>query len=566
MLRRTFSFSLLLIVIATSLSAHWIPSREARGDGPPVRRLIKTAPAQRSPVAQAGPANIASNVLSSQFDQEIDDHFDDKKLPGLVVLMARDGLLTYRRVKGKADVAGNVAMSEHKIGRLNSVSKLVGSVALVRLEEQGKIDLKAKASSYIADLPAHHNYRVLDLLACRSGVRHYGEPTSNQSPTGWSENDFATAMDVIPNFWHDPLASPSGSYHYSSFGYTISDACAEQVSGKSFSNLLVDLVSNPAGASSLKVENLEDNSHLRVKFYTVKNGQNVEVDPPKKEWTPSGGGMQSTPLDLLKFGIALMDGKIIKKSSVERMMKRLDPNDSYAIGCSTAVENGYHVMAKDGSAEGSNAYIWMVPERRMVMVVMANRDGAGVDSLGKRLRQIALGTAKAASEEADLVIEHFARTAAPRYKDGYLEIPVTFKVVNQGKAGANISFINSVKVEGVHRWTGFMDALPREDSETVNAVVKVSDPNKLLAGRKLTLQAFADAPIAGGDTSIPSYARIDESSENNNTKSLEVQVPGGLDLKAPTRPNADAKQPSRPTQPTRVPVRVRPAMKKGAKL
>ncbi len=556
MLRRTFFQIFVFLAVATSISVHFAPRPSLSAAEP--KRRVGSGAAQRAPI---GPTNLASNTNSTEFDQEIDAHFAEKKLPGLVVLMARDGLLTYRRVKGHADVAGNVPMTEHKIGRLNSVSKLVGSVVLVRLEEQGKINLKSKASTYIDGLPAHHNYRVLDLLACRSGVRHYGEPTSSDSPTGWSENDFDTAADVLPNFWLDPLASPSGSYHYSSFGYTISDACAEEVSGKSFRNLVKDLVATPAGASTLRVEDLEDNNPNRVKFYTVENGQNVEVSPPKKEWTPSGGGMQSSPLDLLKFGIALMDGKVISKANVDRMMTRLDSNDSYAIGCSTAIENGYQVMAKDGSAEGSNAYIWMVPERRMVMVVMANRDGAGVDSLGKSLRRIALGTNKASGQEPDLVVEKFVRTSAPRYKNGYLEIPVSFDVKNQGKAGASSSFLNSVKVEGVDRWTAFMEALPREDSKSVSAIVKVSDPNKLLAGRTLTLQAYADAPIAGGDTSIPSYARINEVSENNNTATLEVKVPGGLDLKTAPRPDTDASK----SRPTRVPNRIGPANRKPVK-
>ncbi len=482
----------------------------------------------------AGPSastNLATETYKDELDQAIQEHFDEKKLPGLTVLYARDGLLTYKKSLGFADVAGGVKMNENKIGRLNSVSKWVGTILAMKMQEQGEINLNAKVRDCLPDIPEHHTYRIIDALACRSGVRHYGGAKSNKSPTNdWGEKDYAEATDVLPNFWHDPLAVPVGAYHYSSFGYPIADACLEEASGKSLRQLLVEKLSTPNGLSSLKVEDLEDNDPNRVKFYTVKNGQNSQIDPPKKEWTPSGGGMQATPMHLLKLGILLGDGKIISKQNVKKMMTRIELSDSYCLGCNTAVENGNHVMAKSGSAEGSNAYIWLVPDRRMVMVVMANRDGAGVSELGKELRDILLSTDKAEGQKADLVVEDFARTGGPTYKDGKWEIAVRYKVVNDGGAGADLAFINSVMVGTDHRWSGFTDGLPPKGSKTINATVKVSDPGKVMAGRTIDLFAYADAPIAGGDTSISPNGRISESAEVNNKAKLEVKLPGGLDI------------------------------------
>lgn len=517
----------------------------------PQRATVQQQSAAAGQAFPAGPGQFAADLPNTKLDQEIDKHFADENLPGLVVLYARDGLLTYKRVKGKADVAGNVPMSENKVMRLNSVSKWVGTILEMKLAEQGKLNLNAKVRTYLPELPAHHDYRVIDVLACRSGVRHYGETKSPDSPNhNWAEDDFATARDAIPMFWHDPLANIPGEYHYSSFAHSIADACAEKSTGKSISQLLKSTLSTPYGVSSLAVEELDDNNPQRVKFYTVKNGQNVAITPPKKEWTPSGGGMEATPMHLLKLGIQLGDNKILSAANVQKMMTRPNPLESYALGCSTATENGYHVMAKSGSAEGSNAYIWLVPERRMVMVVMANRDGAGVSGLGNKLRSIILGADKVGSNKPDLVIEEFKRTAAPRYVGGNLEIPVSFKVVNQGVAGASVSFVNSVRVSGKDRWTGFMDALPGKGSEkSVTAVIKIADPNKLLAGRTLQIQAVADAPIAAADTSMPTWGRVKEERENNNTASFSVQVPGGLGLTSQT--------PSTHNTPTAAPQRVK---------
>jgi hypothetical protein len=306
-----------------------------------------------------------------------------------------------------------------------------------------------------------------------------------------------------------------------------------------------------------------------MKFYTKSGNSNVQVTPENSTWKIWGGGIESTPMDVLKLGILLGDGKIISKQNVKTMMTRLDPFDSYCLGVSHAVENGNHVMAKSGSFKGSNAYIWLVPDRRMVMVVMANRDGADVDGLGRKLRSILLSTNQAAGEKADLVVQDFERTGGVVYKDGKWEIPVRYKVYNQGGAGANISFVNSVMVGTQHRWTGFMDSLAPKYSKTVTATVKVSDPGKVMGGRTIDLFAFADAPVAAADTSMSPNGRIEEEAEVNNKAKLEVKIPGGLDIgltgQKPDQPSAPSshgvKKPQRVTseeaaKPTRVPVRI----------
>ncbi|HUG18733.1 MAG TPA: serine hydrolase [Planctomycetaceae bacterium] len=515
--------------------------------------LLTTSIASAFPPAI--PANVASNSINGKLDKEIDDHFAEKNLPGLVVLYARDGLLTYQRSLGFSDVANNVKMTEHRIGRLNSVSKWVGGIISLQQVEKGNLNLNASAKSYLSDLPDHHTYKVKDLLACRSGVRHYGETTAPGNPANWDDNHYNTALDAAPMIWNDPLASSVGWYHYSTHGYTILGAALEEAANKSIGNIILTDLNQKYGLPTLKAEDVTQSNSKRMKLY---NTQNVEIERGDHSWKVLGGGIESSPLDLLKLGILLGDGKIISKQNVELMMKRIDPLESYALGCNHAVENGYHVMAKSGSFPGSNAYIWLVPERRMVMVVMANRDGADTSGLGKKLRNIVLAADKAVGNKPDLVVKEFKKTGNPQFKDGKWEIPFQFKVVNEGKAGANNSFVNGVLLGTKYRWSGFMDALPPNGaSDTATGVVKIPDTGKLLAGRTIDLVAFADAPIAAADTSIPDYGRIDETDDvNNNKATLKVQLPGGIGQnltgQTPNSPSSPgASNPTRVTPPTR---------------
>lgn len=495
-----------------------------------------TRPANQDGPQQQGPASgFATPSYKTSLDQAIESHFAQKKLPGLVVLYARDGMLVYKKNLGFADVASQTKVNENHVFRLASVSKLLAGVLALREEEKGNIQLSAKVPDLLSEIPAHHQYTVRDLVACRSGVRHYNEPTSDLSPAGWDQLSYATSLEAAQQFWHDPLAGPIGSYHYSSHGYTILGACLEQATGKTTAQLVKQTLANPHGLSSLAAEDLSVNQPKRVSIYTLNNTDSVAsgnklIQREPLSWKILGGGLECSGLDLLKFGIKLCDGQIISKANVKKLSKRLDPSDSYALGCSQAIENGLEVFAKNGGQPGASTYMWCIPERRMVMVVLTNRwESGGATELGKTLRDIVINAEGASGQKPDLIVENFKRTSGPSYSNGAWEIGFEFEVKNQGPGPANIQFLNGLRLDNDYRWSGFMEPLaPNGVKKKASGKVKINDPGKVMSGRKFEFFAVADAPIAAADTSMSPNGRIGESSEANNSAKLVVTLPGGI--------------------------------------
>lgn len=482
-----------------------------------------------------GATGLASPTVNAELDQAIESHFAEKNLPGLVVLYARDGMLVYKKNLGFADVASQTKVNENHVFRLASVSKLLAGVLTLREEEKGNISMSANVSDLLSDIPAHHAYQVRDLVSCRSGVRYYNEPTSDQSPTGWDQETYATSLEAAEQFWHDPLAGPIGSYHYSSHGYTILGACLEQATGKSTAQLVKEALADPHGLGTLAAEDLSVNQPQRVSIYTLNDPESVasgnqEIERESLSWKILGGGLECSGLDLLKFGIKLCDGKIISAANVKRLMKRLDPSDSYALGCNHAIENGLDVFAKNGGQPGASTYMWCVPERRMVMVVLTNRwESGGATELGKELRNILLNSEGASGKLPDLITENFKRTSGPSYSNGAWEIGFEFEVKNAGQGAANIQFVNGIRLDNNYSWSGFMETLaPNGVKKKSSGKVKINDPGKVMGGRKFEFFAVADAPIAAADTSLPPSGRIAETSESNNTAKLVVTLPGGI--------------------------------------
>ena len=89
-----------------------------------------------------------------------------------------------------------VPVNENHVFRLASISKWVAGVLSLKLEEQGQINLNVKTKDCLPGAPTQHSSRVVDLLTCRAGIRHYGGTTSPSSPTNWSNTVFKNDADA----------------------------------------------------------------------------------------------------------------------------------------------------------------------------------------------------------------------------------------------------------------------------------------------------------------------------------------------------------------------------------
>ena len=111
---------------------------------------------QKIPHSSLG--GLASPGINNQLDQAIEEHFLEKKLPGLVVLYSRDGLLVYKKTLGFADVESQTKVNESHIFRFASVSKLIAAAVALKAVEQGQLNLNAKVKSLLPEIPDHHTY------------------------------------------------------------------------------------------------------------------------------------------------------------------------------------------------------------------------------------------------------------------------------------------------------------------------------------------------------------------------------------------------------------------------
>ncbi|MBL8670454.1 MAG: beta-lactamase family protein, partial [Alphaproteobacteria bacterium] len=152
----------------------------------------------QAPLPTAKPEEVGMSAarlgrITRWFKAEI----DEKKLPGAVIAVARQGKLVYYEAIGYRDAAKKAPMAKDSIFRIYSMTKPIVSVAAMMLVEDGKIQLTDPVAKFLPDfkdqmvsvakadgsgydmVKGERPMTVQDLLRHTSGLA-YGEITRNQ--------------------------------------------------------------------------------------------------------------------------------------------------------------------------------------------------------------------------------------------------------------------------------------------------------------------------------------------------------------------------------------------------
>ena len=110
-----------------------------------------------------------------QADQLISNILNENHLPGISVTILKDGNKIYSKGFGYADIEKKTKILPSKTRfRIGSFSKTLAASALMKLVEEGKIDLDSSIYFYIPDYPKKRwEFTSRQIAGHLSGIRHY---------------------------------------------------------------------------------------------------------------------------------------------------------------------------------------------------------------------------------------------------------------------------------------------------------------------------------------------------------------------------------------------------------
>ena len=343
----------------------------------------------RKPQGKWAHVGFANNI--------IEKHRRKYDIPGMSVAIAKNGKIIYANGFGFKNLGKKIKASKLTRYRLASVSKPVTAILAMEMREKGrpgkKLLLNRNIRTYLPKiLPAHHKYRVRDLLSHQSGVRHYKK---GKDATKNVKKHYVRTQDALNLFIKDKLvAKPGSKYSYSTHGYTILAAAIEKISGRTFFEYASSRFRS-WGLKDLSPELAKLNQRNRSQIYKSENGKNKLSKRDDLSWKYAGGGYQSSVVDLANLGIKLINGEILNQKSLDLMWSRQKTNNGkttrYGLGWSIGRdEDGRKIVAHSGAQNGAASYWRIYPNDKVVVVILSNKRGHKARNLGAYLGRVAV--------------------------------------------------------------------------------------------------------------------------------------------------------------------------------
>ncbi|MGG4404213.1 serine hydrolase domain-containing protein [Paenibacillus amylolyticus] len=288
---------------------------------------------------------------------------------------------------GKNDINDKVPLTSNTVYGIGSTSKMMLTAAVMKLVDEGKIDLDAPVVNYMPDFKMKDNrYKQITprmLLNHSSGL--LGTSTSNA--TLYGDNDTYSHDTFLEQLANQNLKADPGEYSvYSNDGFTLAEILVERVSGIGYTAFIHKYFTEPLDMKHTKtpqdVVNPSDMAAIYSPFY--------EGPLPKENYNIIGtGGLYSTAEDLVKFSRIFtgeVDG-ILSSKSVEAMAQEeykrgMWPEDSdtlmsYGLGWDSVNlfpfnEYGIKAVMKGGDTLSYQSSLVVLPEYNMAAAVISS--------------------------------------------------------------------------------------------------------------------------------------------------------------------------------------------------
>ncbi|GAB4039587.1 serine hydrolase domain-containing protein [Spirosoma gilvum] len=343
---------------------------------------------------------------------------DEIMTPAISVAVGMDNRIVWAAARGYKNIERQEPADTTTQFRIGSSSKAVTSMALGKLLQQNLVQLDDPIQSYLSFLdPFYPSITIRQLAAHTSGIRNYKNNEFN------SNVQFGSIRESVDVFIHDSLLfQPGTRFSYSTYNYTVLSAVFEQVTKTEFLPFMSKEVFVPLQMYHTVGDDKTKDIVGRAQFYNFQKQDStfkkaIEVNNSNK-W--AGGGLLSTPSDLVKLGNSLLNHTFLTARTIailtepQKLTNGKINGLNYALGWkndtarlfqqSQNVQQIHH----GGSAGGGTCMLVMFPAYNLSISMVINRDGYASADLFKYIYPIA---------EAFITEKRYANSVRNRMSD-----------------------------------------------------------------------------------------------------------------------------------------------------
>jgi CubicO group peptidase (beta-lactamase class C family) len=339
--------------------------------------MIATVSAGASPAAAQAASDPRFDAIASLAEAKMKEF----GVPGVALGIVNNGVVTIRGL-GITNVEDPLPVTAHTVFPIASISKTFAATAIMRLVEQGKIDLRAPVRTYLPD------FRVRDQAVSRDVtvwhlLTHLGGWEGQVSgPDRGTETlkDFVASTTVTDLM---QVAPPGAAWSYNNAGFSIAGRVIEAVTGTSINRAIRDLVFQPLG---LEHAGTTAGDFIVQRFaagHSTRNGTATLQRPFTPSSSVTAGGVGLCITDLLAYarfhmgdGSAANGERVLKRETLELMRTpqsvKQSTDDSIGIAWHLRRMGAIRTAAHGGTLGGHILLLEIVPERNFAIAILTN--------------------------------------------------------------------------------------------------------------------------------------------------------------------------------------------------
>jgi len=353
---------------------------------PLVPKKPQQAASQTPPATPPTTHRLDAADLSAFFDGIIPLQLERADIAGASVLVMKNGQLLLQKGYGYSDTKDKKPVDPaNTIFRLASISKLFTWIAVMQLQEQGKLDLDTDINTYLdfKIRPAFGKPITLrNLMTNTAGLEEVLRDILLIKP-----KRVPTLREFLIANQPERVFPPGLVPAYSNYGVGLGSYIVERVSGQPFEQYVAEHIFAVLGMthSTFYQPLPKDLAYLPSEGYRA----NSEKLPVGFEiFNPVGaGGLSSTAADMGRFGQALLnggelDGKhILKPETLAAMFtpqfRYSDQMPAIAMGFYETWRNDLRWIGHEGDLIAFHSLFFVEPAHKIILFVSFNSSSAG---------------------------------------------------------------------------------------------------------------------------------------------------------------------------------------------
>ncbi|MEY8746099.1 serine hydrolase domain-containing protein [Paenibacillus tundrae] len=298
---------------------------------------------------------------------------------------------------GINDPKGEIPLTADTMYGIGSTSKMMLTTAVMKLVDEGKVNLDTPVVNYIPDFKMKDKrYQQITprmLLNHSSGLLG----TSSNSAILFGDNDTYAHDTLLEQLANQNLKADPGVYSvYSNDGFTLAEILVERVSGMSFTTFMHRYITEPLDMNNTQTPQDQVNLKQMAATYSATNSK--QQLPLETTNMIASGGIYSTAEDLVKFsriftgqGEGILSRESVQAMEQEEYKKGIWPadNDSsiaYGLGWDSVNlfpfnDYGIKAVTKGGNTITYHSSLIMLPEFNMAAAVTSSGGTSTTDQL-----------------------------------------------------------------------------------------------------------------------------------------------------------------------------------------